>query len=146
MSKLITRDRYEGLDPQIAEALKNGKTVKGIAWDGGKPYDVELIEYFSGRNYPFTCKTESGDTFVFIKFTPDYEEEEETDWSKVEKDAKIIVTDGRGIQKRYFHHYDNYIGKRVWFYPDGSSSWSNNNSDRTVYASADQCRLAKEGE
>jgi hypothetical protein len=144
MSILITSDRYEGLDPQIAEALKNGRKAKGKAWDDDKPIYAELIDYVCGQKYPYICIIASGERPWYKHFTPIYEEE--TDWSKVEMDAKIIVTDGRGIQKRYFHHYDNYIGKRVWFYPDGSSSWSNNNSDRTVYASADQCRLAKEGE
>jgi len=140
MPKLITHDRYEGLDPQVTEALKNGKTVKGIGWDGGNIYEVELVDYVSGRNYPFTCKTKTGDTFVFIKFTPDYEEEE-TDWSKVERDAKIIVTDDNGEQ--YHVHFAKADHGWVYFYKQGQTSWTGKS---TITAYKHQCRLAKEGE
>jgi hypothetical protein len=146
--RLITADRYSGLDPEVAKALKNGKTVKGIGWDGGNIYEVELVDYVSGRNYPFTCKTKTGDSFVFVKFTPDYEEE--IDWSKVEVDTKIIVENWKGDIEIYrFHHYEK-DNNAVWFYPNGWSSvtypFKSGGSSGTEIAcvSANQCRLANE--
>ena len=149
MPRLITADRYAGLDPDVANALKKGKTVRGKGWDGGNMYDVELIEYVSGRNYPFTCKTKTGETFVFVKFTPDYEEDE-PDWSKVEVDTKIIVEYSDDECCR-FHHYDKE-NNVVWHYPNGWSSITypfalgGSSGVEIKGVSAKRCRIAKEGE
>ncbi len=139
MSILITSDRYEGLDPQIAEALRNGKIVKGKAWDDGDPIDIELVDYVSGQYYPFIGMTTSGNRPTFKHFTPDYEEE--IDWSKVERDAKIIVTDDNGEQ--YHVHFAKADHGWVYFYNQGQTSWTGKSTEPIHKY---QCRLAKEGE
>ena len=93
MPKLITHDRYEGLDPQIAEALRNYQKVAGKAYgEANEEVEVELTDYCNGLPSPYFCLVKGLITrFIsFPKFTPTYKEE--TDWSKVKDDTIIIFT------------------------------------------------------
>lgn len=50
------------------------------------------------------------------------------DWTKVPKDTKVLVWEGKGLikNKRYFSHYDasnTYLPFRVYY--AGATSWSN---------------------
>lgn len=142
MPKLITHDRYEGLDPKIAEALKNFKTVEGEAWnkfDSDKK-KVELRDYNRISEWPFRCYViRTNEELGFRNFTPAYKEE--TDWSKVKVDAKVILTDDNG--EKYNVHFAKYHLGWVYFYQQGKTSWT---EKTTMAAYKHQCRLAKEGE
>ena len=51
--------------------------------------------------------------------------EREIDWSKVPVDTCILITDSYGYTlKRHFAKYDN---KKIYAYPDGTTSWSFDN-------------------
>lgn len=58
--------------------------------------------------------------------------EHEIDWNKVPVDTCILITDSYGYTlKRHFAKYDN---KKIYAYPDGTTSWSfNKDSNQLVY-------------
>ena len=56
----------------------------------------------------------------FTPYTPP------TDWSKVEVDTKVLVSDsGKKWVKRYFARYD-VNSKKLYVWDDGTTSWSAN--------------------
>lgn len=57
--------------------------------------------------------------------------EPKIDWSKVPVDTPILITDSYGYTlKRHFAKYDN---KKIYAYPDGTTSWSfNQDSDQFI--------------
>lgn len=60
----------------------------------------------------------------FAKWANSEYKEHEVDWSKVPVDTCILVTDSYGYtMKRHFAKYDN---KKIYAYPDGTTSWSYN--------------------
>lgn len=67
------------------------------------------------------------------------------DWTKVPKDTKVLVWEGKGLvkSKRYFSHYDasnTYLPFRVYY--AGATSWSNAEAD----VGYPYCELFNEGE
>jgi hypothetical protein len=71
LKELILHDKYEGLDPQIAEALNTGKVVEGKFWDEfiSKQTEGKLRDFIVGADYPFIS-----DCGAFINFEPIYKE------------------------------------------------------------------------
>jgi hypothetical protein len=89
MSKYITKDKYEGLDPELAQALKEGKMIKE------KGEDCFLYQYVSGFNCPYFVIDNEGDYDERRTFTP--EVQPEIDWSK----AKVKILKCSGETKWY---------------------------------------------
>lgn len=70
------------------------------------------------------------------------------DWTKVPKDTKVLVWEGKGLlkHKRYFSHYDasnTYLPFRVYY--AGATSWSNADAD-VGYPYCELFRGDEEGE
>lgn len=61
---------------------------------------------------------------AFAKWANSEYKECEIDWNKVPIDTPILIVDSCGnILKRHFAKYDN---KKIYAYPDGTTSWSFN--------------------
>ena len=61
----------------------------------------------------------------FTKWVNSEYKEPEIDWNKVPVDTCILITDLYGYTlKRHFAKYDN---KKIYAYPDGTTSWSFDN-------------------
>lgn len=76
MKDLITRDRYEDLDPDVAEALRGGRQVHGTDDDGRTCW---LCDYEYGCAYPYKILHDSsGVAFVSASFDPTRQSEEKT--------------------------------------------------------------------
>lgn len=106
-------------------------------------YSVGLGAYFVTKQQP---KTENKRTYIGGDFEridllsgllPDFNEPNYldigkylgiTDWSKVAVDTPIFVKyDGQYIHRHFAHYKDN----RVYFYPDGKTSWTAISKDWT---------------
>ena len=81
----------------------------------------------------YDCKFYYNDDCInaFIKWVNSEYKEREIDWSKVPVDTCILITDSYGYTlKRHFAKYDN---KKIYAYPDGTTSWSfNQDSDQFI--------------
>jgi len=62
------------------------------------------------------------------------------DWSKVKVDTPIFVKYAGDILKRHFNKFD---GKHVYFYPDGTTSFTCDELHTTLTVSTDKCWLEK---
>lgn len=95
MKKLITKDKYEGLDPKVAEALKEGKEVYGEFWDHPEfRHKGYLKEYDKDDDrFVYWFINENGKKAWVKHFKPIYKEEE-VDWSKVPEGTPIYIWDG----------------------------------------------------
>ena len=73
MNKYITINRYEGLDPELAELLKQGRTVKGYGWDNDEEnkYVVWLKDYNNATDFKYSEHNEH----TFKHFEPILQEE-----------------------------------------------------------------------
>ena len=105
-------------------------------------YIIELDEIPNTELY----KARGANTLVFDKrgiknILKPYKEEPEIDWSKVEIDTPILVSDfeNSGWLKRYFAKFEN--GK-VYAWRDGRTSWSSNGNTDVWKCAA----LAEEGD
>lgn len=65
---------------------------------------------------PYGCSKQ------FAEWANSEYKEREIDWNKVPVDTPILITYGY-ILKRHFAKYDN---KKIYAYPDGTTSWSFN--------------------
>ena len=73
MRKYNTRDRYKGLDPEVAELLKQGKMVEGYAWDDDIAHKKKAIifDYLFDVKYPVMAQLyESQQVSRFKHFEP----------------------------------------------------------------------------
>ena len=81
----------------------------------------------------YDCKFYYNDDCInaFIKWANSEYKEPEIDWNKVPVDTPILITDSYGYTlKRHFAKYDN---KKIYAYPDGTTSWSfNQDSDQFI--------------
>ena len=81
----------------------------------------------------YDCKFYYNDDCInaFIKWVNSEYKEPEIDWNKVPVDTCILITDSYGYTlKRHFAKYDN---KKIYAYPDGTTSWSfNQDSDQFI--------------
>lgn len=95
------------------------------------------------KEYDYADYKQSYQTFIAMDWLMSEYEEPKVDWSKVEVDTKILVTDyfdGKG-NKRYFAKYED---GRVYAFTDGKSSFTSsgvNDIDCWKYA-----KLYEEGE
>ena len=73
----------------------------------------------------YDCKFYYNDDCInaFIKWVNSEYKEREIDWSKVPVDTPILITYSCYTLKRHFAKYDN---KKIYAYPDGTTSWSFN--------------------
>ena len=139
----ITKDRYEGLDPEIADLLKQGKWIKGYFWNDNPLNKDE--GYLAGYN-PITlkkygCQPVGGEPDLYINFTPILKEtEEEIDWNKVPVDTKILVSDSN-LRPWIKTHFAKYINDEVRAWDKGATSFTTNMTSSWKYA-----KLYKEGE
>ena len=73
------------------------------------------------------CEFDKCDTSVcneeFIKWANSEYKEHEIDWNKVPVDTPILITYSCYTLKR---HFAKYYNKTIYFYPDGTTSWSFN--------------------
>ena len=71
------------------------------------------------------CKFYYNDDCInaFIKWANSEYKEREIDWSKVPVDTPILITYSCYTLKR---HFAKYYNKTIYFYPDGTTSWSFN--------------------
>ena len=71
------------------------------------------------------CKLYYNDDCInaFIKWANSEYKEREIDWSKVPVDTPILITYSCYTLKR---HFAKYYNKTIYFYPDGTTSWSFN--------------------
>ena len=71
------------------------------------------------------CKFYYNDDCInaFIKWVNSEYKEREIDWSKVPVDTPILITYSCYTLKR---HFAKYYNKTIYFYPDGTTSWSFN--------------------
>lgn len=65
--------------------------------------------------------------------------EKPVDWSKVEVDTKILVSDSRDDKSFVKRHFAKYRDGIVWVWNDGGTSWTSNFTTPWKYA-----RLPKE--
>ena len=73
----------------------------------------------------YDCKFYYNDDCInaFIKWANSEYKEREIDWSKVPVDTPILITYSCYTLKR---HFAKYYNKTIYFYPDGTTSWSFN--------------------
>ena len=73
----------------------------------------------------YDCKFYYDDDCInaFIKWANSEYKEREIDWSKVPVDTPILITYSCYTLKR---HFAKYYNKTIYFYPDGTTSWSFN--------------------
>ena len=72
---------------------------------------------FNNNNHSFSC---AGDALKWL--LTEYKEEKEVDWSKVEVDTPILVSeDAKEWNKRYFAKFEYGV---VWSFCDGRTSWT----------------------
>ena len=73
----------------------------------------------------YDCKFYYNDNCInaFIKWVNSEYKEREIDWSKVPVDTPILITYSCYTLKR---HFAKYYNKTIYFYPDGTTSWSFN--------------------
>ena len=73
----------------------------------------------------YDCKFYYNDDCInaFIKWVNSEYKEREIDWSKVPVDTPILITYSCYTLKR---HFAKYYNKTIYFYPDGTTSWSFN--------------------
>ena len=67
------------------------------------------------------CNTSCNEEFA--KWVNSEYKEREIDWSKVPVDTPILITYSCYTLKR---HFAKYYNKTIYFYPDGTTSWSFN--------------------
>ena len=80
----------------------------------------------------YDCKFYYNDDCInaFIKWANSEYKEREIDWSKVPVDTPILITYSCYTLKR---HFAKYYNKTIYFYPDGTTSWSfNQNSSQLI--------------
>ena len=68
--------------------------------------------------------------------------EPEIDWSKVPVDTPILITYSCYTLKRHFAKYDN---KKIYAYPDGTTSWSFNQDSSQLISWDEKNVQIKEG-
>ncbi len=109
MAELITRDKYEGCDPEIAEALKAGLQVEcEEGW---------LMDYVDGVDYPYLVVNDRKDAKVLDKVTP---KRKQTDRELMQQWAKdnpeVPVRSGASIHAAHVWAYDdqNPMYYMVW--------------------------------
>ena len=136
MSNFITKNRYEGLDPEIAELLKQGKIVKVEAWDENQNNSEigYLIDYNSQSSYSFVISLMNGAKHIRKNIEPILQEK--TDWSKVPVDTLCEVSysedfPGLHTRKRYFSEQDE--GK-LYFWLEGRTSKTETSADVWYFA------------
>ena len=104
MTKLKTKNKYEGCPEELAERLKAEEFIKGKYFN--RSCECFLVDYNSAAdvnlyrvyNVKERCYDWCND------FIPEYEEE--FDWSKVPIDTLVEVSDdGVAWHKRYFKKY-----------------------------------------
>ena len=73
----------------------------------------------------YDCKFYYNDDCInaFIKWANSEYKEPEIDWNKVPVDTPILITYSCYTLKR---HFAKYYNKTIYFYPDGTTSWSFN--------------------
>ena len=103
--QLITKDRYEGLDPQIVDALKNRLTIKGkLTKSNNEIVDGYIMDYFPAIGY-LGVENNSNYSINYKHFEPEYKEE--IDFSKLPVDTLCRVTDFNAEYLRYFARYSH---------------------------------------
>ena len=93
----------------------------------------------------YDCKFYYNDDCInaFIKWVNSEYKEREIDWSKVPVDTCILITDSYGYTlKRHFAKYDN---KKIYAYPDGTTSWSFNQDSSQLISWDEKNVQIKEG-
>lgn len=124
MKDLITRDRYEDLDPDVAEALRGGRQVHGTDDDGRTCW---LCDYEYGCAYPYKILHDSsGVAFVSTSFDPTRQPEEKPNLTPDETTPRDTLCEVWDDEKsvyalRYFSHKNSATG-RLSFYIDGYRS------------------------
>ena len=68
--------------------------------------------------------------------------EREIDWSKVPVDTPILITYSCYTLKR---HFAKYYNKTIYFYPDGTTSWSFNQDNSQIISCDEKKVQIKEG-
>lgn len=102
MSKLKTKNKYEGCPEELVKKLKAGESIKGGYSIQDSKYKCFLIDYNSAADRPYNVYDTEDDCYFWCKdFIPEYEEE--FDWGKVPVDTLVEVSDDGVIwYKRYF--------------------------------------------
>ena len=105
--------------------LEEGKEYVSSLSDGETKY--QLIDgdlYYMNPSINYGSYMRSGMEYNFAKELDFTEYTPPTDWSKVEVDTKVLVSENGTIWiKRYFARYKN---NRCYVYDNGATSWSAN--------------------
>ena len=110
--KVLNKEKYA---KEIVELATNG--VGNIAIVNNKPCCCDSTTCFE-------CDFQYGDCDELLKQWANSEyKEREIDWSKVPVDTPILITYLCYTLKR---HFAKYYNKTIYFYPDGTTSWSFN--------------------
>jgi hypothetical protein len=129
VKKYITKDKYEGLDPEIAELLKQGKMIK-IQGERLREGKVEswLYDYIFGRKHPYKVMyfKEEYNCFVDTSLS-DIEPilENEIDWANLPVDTLLEVSDREDFtfsKLRYFLSRNTYVGANIKCVAEGRTS------------------------
>lgn len=127
---LETKDRYEGLSDEVAQALKDGKMVKGLFRDkSDEEWTVDwMYEYRKSSNYPYIgertnykqfkihAKRKTKDVRTLIKHGVE-----------IPVDTPVICWDDKIKHKEHFRSHDK----------DTPYAWSNGRTSFTAYSSTD---------
>ena len=92
----------------------------------------------------YDCKFYYNDDCInaFIKWVNSEYKEREIDWSKVPVDTPILITYSCYTLKR---HFAKYYNKTIYFYPDGTTSWSFNQDSSQLISWDEKNVQIKEG-
>jgi hypothetical protein len=124
MKKYITKDKYEGLDPEIAGLLKQGKIIKVKGWIEKDNISVGfLYDYLAGEPFPYWILLKCGSYLSFNNIEPILEDE--PDWENLPVDTLLEVSDNEDFSKsklRYFLSKENYIGAKIKCVTEGKTS------------------------
>ena len=92
----------------------------------------------------YDCKFYYNDDCInaFIKWVNSEYKEREIDWSKVPVDTPILITYSCYTLKR---HFAKYYNKTIYFYPDGTTSWSFNQDSSKLISWDEKNVQIKEG-
>ena len=140
MSKLKTKNKYEGCPEELAERLKAGESIKGRYSNDKR--ECFLVDYNSlGDVNPYRVYYVEGRCYYWCNdFTPEYEEE--VDWSKAPIDTLVEVSDdGVTWYKRYFKKY--YTGTDCPYEVFAGGSTSKTTKYEVYYK---LCRIVEENE
>ena len=133
MNKYNTKDRYEGLDPELAELLKQGKMIEGYAWnDEDEKQKVVLQDYAYFAEYPYQAILyESKAWHIFKNFKPSINKSKRTttDVYKIYAAGLTLPVDIKVIcEESEFGCFAGFMAGKAYVFKDGKKSELSNSN------------------